>query len=142
MHPVVEVGGDDVWGNGCLQGWRIVVCRCNNSVVKIVVPQSFDGGFVENNPGKAGIPDPHVGGSRDGNAVVASVDQVEVQVQVDGGVVGPQVYVVHEWKEDVLVGSVEGDPGRSGEVDVVLESKAGCAVPVDSLHGDGCTGKK
>ena len=135
VQSEVEVGGDDVRGDGGLQGGGVVVGGGDDPVVEVVVAQGFDGGFVEDDPGEAGVPDPHVGGGGDGDPIVAAVDEVEVEVEVDGGVVGPEVDVVHEGEEDVLMGGVEDDPRRPGEVDVVLQSKAGGAVPVDSLRG-------
>ena len=57
------------------------------------------------------------GGNR--NPVVTCVYQVEVQIQVDGRIIGPQQDEVHERQEDIFVGGVEGDPGRPGEVDEV-----------------------
>ena len=134
VHPVVEVGGDDVGGDGGLQGGRVVVGRGDYPVVEVVVSHCFDCCLIENNSGEAGVPDPNVGSGGNGHPVVAAVDQDEVQVEVDGGVVGPEVDVVHEGQQHILVGGVQQDPGRPGEVDVILDRKTTGAVPVDPLN--------
>ena len=83
-----------------------------------------------------------MGSGGDRNPVVTCVDEVEVQIEVDGRIIGPQQDEVHERQEDIFMCCVESDPGRPGEVDKVGKREARGTVPFNPLHRYWCTGKK
>ena len=109
MEAVEEVGGDDVWGDCCLKCGVVVVGGCNYAVVKIVVSEGLYCCFIENQSRESCVVDVEMGGGGDSYLIIAAVDKDKVKAEVDCRVVSFEVDVVHEWQEDIFVGSVKGD---------------------------------
>ena len=60
-------------------------------------------------------------GNRD--PIITAIEKCEIETQINGGVIGTEIDVVHKRKKNVLVGSIESDSSGPSKIDGISNRK-------------------